>query len=110
MTSEPALNRGFADFLRALGAAGVEYLVVGGFAVAAHGYQRATKDIDIFVRPTADNARRVSAALRHSGPHQAFAALINRVVVTHAAKLRSAMAATGYRVGRRDGVSSASAR
>jgi hypothetical protein len=37
---------------------------VSGFAVAAHGYQRATKDTDIFVRPTLENARRVIAARR----------------------------------------------
>lgn len=67
MTSEPALNSDFMDFLRELAEADVDYLVVGGFAVAAHGYQRATKDIDIFVRPSIENARRVLRALTGFG-------------------------------------------
>lgn len=67
MTSEPALNSDFMDFLRELAEAEVAYLVVGGFAVATHGYQRATKDIDIFVRPSIENARRVLRALKAFG-------------------------------------------
>ena len=47
--------------------------VVGGYAVAFHGYVRATKDLDVFVRPTRENARRVYAALASFGaPLQAF--------------------------------------
>jgi hypothetical protein len=53
--------------LSALCEAGVEFLVVGGYAVIAHGYPRATGDIDIWVRPTAENARRVMSALRSFG-------------------------------------------
>jgi hypothetical protein len=45
----------------------VEFLVVGGFAVAAHGHVRATKDIDFFVRPSGENAHRVIGALRRFG-------------------------------------------
>lgn len=41
----------------------VEYLVVGGQAVIAHGYPRLTKDMDIWVRPTIENGRMVLAAL-----------------------------------------------
>lgn len=47
-----------------LNAHGVEFLVVGGQAVAAHGYPRLTKDLDLWVRPTAENGRRVLDALR----------------------------------------------
>lgn len=40
------------------------YVVVGAHALAVHGLPRATGDIDILVRPTAENARRVVRALR----------------------------------------------
>lgn len=41
----------------------VEYVVVGGYAVAAHGFARATKDIDICPQPSERNLRRLAAAL-----------------------------------------------
>ncbi len=44
-----------------------EYLLVGGYAVAWHGYPRATADLDVWVRTTPDNARRVLAALEAFG-------------------------------------------
>jgi len=46
-----ALSRDFSEFLIALNDHGVEYLLVGGYAVAYHGYPRATKDMDIWVAP-----------------------------------------------------------
>jgi hypothetical protein len=46
-----------------LNAAGAKYVVVGGFAVALHGVVRATKDIDILIEATADNAAQVLKAL-----------------------------------------------
>jgi len=61
------VNRDFADMLSALSAAGVEFLVVGAYALAAHGLPRATGDIDIWVRPTEENARRVWVALQTFG-------------------------------------------
>jgi hypothetical protein len=61
------LNENFRDMLSALGEAGVEYLLVGAYAMAAHGCPRATADIDIWVRPTRDNARRVWGALQDFG-------------------------------------------
>lgn len=45
----------------------VEYLLVGGQAVIAHGYPRLTKDMDLWVRPTKDNGTRVLAALADFG-------------------------------------------
>lgn len=45
----------------------VRYLVVGGHAVAFHGKPRFTKDIDVWVEPTPENARRVLAALEDFG-------------------------------------------
>ena len=46
-----------------LNAAQVRYVVVGGFALALHGYPRFTKDVDILIEPTLDNATRVLKAL-----------------------------------------------
>ena len=45
----------------------VEYLLVGGQAVIAHGYPRLTKDMDLWVRPTKENGVRVLAALADFG-------------------------------------------
>ena len=57
------MNRDFDEMLAALSAAGAEFLVVGAHAVAVHGRPRATGDMDLWVRPTADNAARVWQAL-----------------------------------------------
>ncbi len=61
------LNPDFSDMLSTLNAERVEYLIVGGYAVGAHGLPRATKDIDLWVRPTAENAERVFRALAKFG-------------------------------------------
>jgi hypothetical protein len=53
----------FEELLRLLGEHGVEYMVVGGYAVAYHGHPRFTKDIDLFFRLTGDNALRLRRAL-----------------------------------------------
>lgn len=53
----------FRDLLALLNEHKVEYLVVGAYALAFHGAPRFTGDIDIFVRPDPENARRVLAAL-----------------------------------------------
>lgn len=67
MSTEPALNEDFHDLLQALCECGVEFVVVGAHALSVHGASRATGDIDIFVRPSADNARRVMLALELFG-------------------------------------------
>lgn len=61
------LNRDFKEFAELLNARGVEYLVVGGYALAAHGHPRYTGDIDFWVRPTAANLERLLVALRDFG-------------------------------------------
>ncbi len=61
------MNRDFVEMLSALCAAGAEFLVVGAHALAAHGRPRATGDLDIWVRPSGENARRVMSALRAFG-------------------------------------------
>ena len=49
--------------LSALNDSGAEYLIVGAYAMASYGVARATGDIDIWIRPTKENADRVWAAL-----------------------------------------------
>ncbi len=61
------MERDFVEMLSARSAAGADYLVVGAHALAAHGVPRATGDLDIWVRPTPDNAGRVLEALRCFG-------------------------------------------
>jgi hypothetical protein len=61
------MNQDFRDLLAEFNAHGVEYLVVGAHALAVHGYVRATKDLDVWIRPELGNARRVIAALAAFG-------------------------------------------
>lgn len=61
------MNPDFRDLLAEFNAHGVEFLVVGAHALAAHGCVRATKDLDVWVRPELANARRVISALRAFG-------------------------------------------
>lgn len=55
------------DILRAFNAWNVEYLVVGGHAVSEYSQPRATKDLDIFIRSSPENAQRVFSALAEYG-------------------------------------------
>ena len=67
------LNQDFKDLLSAFNGAGVEFLVVGAHALAAHGHIRATKDLDVWVRPDPANAHRLMLALHAFGaPTQAI--------------------------------------
>jgi hypothetical protein len=50
------MNPDFRDLLAAFNAHGVEFLVVDAYALAAHGLVRATKDLDVWVRPNTANA------------------------------------------------------
>jgi hypothetical protein len=61
------MNRDFIDMLSALCEAGVEFLIVGAHALAAHGVPRATGDLDIWIRATPENAARVLEALAKFG-------------------------------------------
>ncbi len=61
------LNRDFKEFAESLNARGVEYLVVGGYALAAHGHPRYTGDIGFWVRPSAENFARLLDALTDFG-------------------------------------------
>lgn len=57
----------FSELLQNFNAHHVEYLVVGAHAVAVYGHVRATKDLDVWVRPSPENANRVLTALSEFG-------------------------------------------
>jgi hypothetical protein len=61
------LNEDYRDMLLALADEKVRFLLVGAYALAAHGYPRATMDIDIWVMPSPENADAVLRALRRFG-------------------------------------------
>ena len=61
------LNRDYKDMLSAFNDEKVDYLIVGAYAVAAHGVVRATGDIDLWIRSSQDNARRAWRALASFG-------------------------------------------
>ena len=61
------MNPDFLDMLSALCDAEADFLVVGAYAVAVHGRPRATGDLDLWVRPTEENAQRVWKALARFG-------------------------------------------
>lgn len=61
------LPKDYRDILAEFVHGGVEFVVVGAWAMAAHGHHRGTKDIDLFVRPTPANAVKVVRALAAFG-------------------------------------------
>jgi hypothetical protein len=61
------MNHHFVEMLSELSDAGADFLVIGAHAVAAHGFLRGTRDLDIWIRPTRENAERVWRALVHFG-------------------------------------------
>ena len=62
-----SLANDFKEFLRLLNSNNVEYLLVGGYAVSIHGYPRATGDLEIWVRESAENAERLVIVIREFG-------------------------------------------
>lgn len=61
------MNQHFAEMLSALSEEGADFLVVGAYALAAHGYVRATGDLDLWVRCSPDNAERVMRSITRFG-------------------------------------------
>ena len=61
------LNEDYRDMLHALTDEKVRFILVGAYALAAHGYPRATMDIDIWVMPSPENADAVLRALSRFG-------------------------------------------
>ena len=63
MAAEPPAPLRFFDLLRTLRAHDVEFVLIGGFALAFHGAPRATKDVDVVPKPGAENLARLWRAL-----------------------------------------------
>ncbi|HSB79741.1 MAG TPA: hypothetical protein VLM91_13245 [Candidatus Methylomirabilis sp.] len=61
------LNQDFKAFIQSLNDNGVRYLVIGGYAVALHGYPHYTKDIDIWIEMSPDNAPKMVRAIDQFG-------------------------------------------
>lgn len=57
----------FKEFFQLLNSHKVHYLVIGGYAVAYHGYPRATGDIDIWIATNPDNAKKTVQAIKEFG-------------------------------------------
>ena len=62
----------FLDFLKLLNQHQVEYLLIGGYAVAYHGYVRATGDMDVFIRMSAENGSRLCKVFEEFGMWGSF--------------------------------------
>ncbi|TLY90288.1 MAG: hypothetical protein E6K23_03515 [Gammaproteobacteria bacterium] len=67
--TRPATWGDVKKLARLLNEAGVQYALVGGYAIAAHGFNRFSEDIDILVNPDADNSRRWVLALSELPDH-----------------------------------------
>ncbi|MBC6606576.1 hypothetical protein H8B13_07085 [Hymenobacter sp. BT188] len=67
MAQANQLTEEYKEFVELLNANEVEYLIVGAYAVARYGYVRATGDIDVWVKPTPENAQRVIITLQQFG-------------------------------------------
>lgn len=65
--AEQILPDDFKEFLRLLNEAGVEYLLIGGYAVGYHGYPRTTADIDVWVATSPGNAEKVVSVFHQFG-------------------------------------------
>jgi hypothetical protein len=57
------VTKDFADFLESLNREGVAYVVIGGIAVLAHIPYRTTRDLDVLIEPTLENAEKARRAI-----------------------------------------------
>lgn len=61
------MTKDFAEFLAALNKNGVRYVVIGGMAVLSHIPYRTTRDLDVFIEPTRENAEKTRQAVKEWG-------------------------------------------
>lgn len=61
------LNKDFKEFVELLNSTGVEYLIVGGYALAAHGRPRYTGDLDVWIRSSSQNVAKLLEVLNRFG-------------------------------------------
>ncbi len=64
---EPALSPDYRDLIECLTRHGVENILVGAYALAFHGYPRYTRDLDVWIARSTENARRLQAAMKEFG-------------------------------------------
>ncbi len=67
MTAIDFRDQDIYSFFEKLESAGVKYLLVGGFAMAFHGYIRATHDLDLWIKDEAGNLERLKLVFQQSG-------------------------------------------
>jgi len=60
-------NDDFRDFIQALNKCEVKYILVGGYSVILHGYNRTTGDMDVWVERTSENYSKLKTAFRVFG-------------------------------------------
>ena len=85
------MTKDFADFLESLNREGVAYVVIGGMAVLAHIPYRTTRDLDVLIEPTLENAektRRAVAAWGSFDPHYTPADFIAGDILSFGGLLR----------------------
>ena len=61
------LNKDFREFIESLNSNGVKFIVLGGYALAFHGHPRYTKDLDVWLELSTENAEKTKAALTDFG-------------------------------------------
>ena len=61
------LNEDYKEMLRVLSEEGTKFLLIGAYAMAAHGYVRATMDMDIWVERSLENSEAIMRALQRFG-------------------------------------------
>ena len=64
------IEKDFVELLKLFNKNKVKYLIVGAFAVGFYGYPRYSKDIDVLVESSVENAKRIIAALREFGGYK----------------------------------------
>lgn len=67
MAGPTNIPRDWNELLASLSSADIEFLVVGAYALAAHGHERYTKDLDLWLAATPDNATKLSTVLATFG-------------------------------------------
>lgn len=67
MAGTASIPRDWSELLELFGSVGIDYLVIGAYALAAHGHERYTKDLDLWLAPTATNAEKLGAVLSAFG-------------------------------------------
>ena len=67
MNKIPEFQKDFEDFIELCNKYELEYLVIGGFAVSIHGYPRTTKDLDVCINKTKENAKKIIKILNDFG-------------------------------------------